>query len=514
MILVKNLILKSIRLESAFAELKMNYPYAHQGAKEKIGYSNNARADLSFGDWMKLLMREFWLMALIFLLISALGIAFAMTMEKKYTAHARLSVLVGDEYIYSPRVGADGAGAAPKQEQIVQSEVEILGSAQLAARVISAVGLNNIFDPKDLIITQGPDTPERKFNIGVEAVKKNFSAYGSPNTTVIQMNFKNRDPNIAAQTLNRWIDEYLSYRREVLFEDRSGPIGIQKSEFSGELIAVEKEVEAFLKQMGVADFDSERVALQSLLANIRQELLNTQSRLSEAQGRFNSTNRSFAREPNQIRASFETDNSRRRLELQQQLAELQTKYTDESQPVMDMKRRIESLDALLNSADGQSAGTIRMTTNPVRDSLASEKAKTGAEVEALISREAILSAQVRQLQERSMQLSEARPQFDDLMRRKAVLEEQVRQFSTREAAARALSHMSASSNDNIRVIERAVVPTKGKSMKKFVALGAILFAGFSALVAGALRALSRTSFPTPGSVGRTLDLPVLATVTR
>ncbi len=492
----------------------MNYPYAQNGAKEKIGYSNNTRADLSIGDWIKLLMREFWLMALVFVLISALGIAFAMTMKKNYTAHARLSVLVGDEYIYSPRVGADGAGAAPKQEQIVQSEVEILGSAQLAARVISAIGLNRIFEPKDLIITQGPDTPERKFNMGVEALKKNFAAYGSPNTTVIQMSFKNKDPEIAAQTLNRWIDEYLSYRREVLFEDRSGPIGEQKSEFSGELEGVQNEIEAFLRRMGVADFESERTALQSLLANTRQELLSTQSRLSEAQGRFNTTTQYYSKEPSQIRLSFETDNSRRRMELQQQLAELQTKYTDESQPVMDMKRRIESLDALLNSAEGQSAGTIRTGPNPVRDSLASERARSGAEVEALISREAILSAQVRQLQDRSMQLSEARPQYEDLIRRKAVLEEQVRQFSTREAAARALSHMSASSNDNIRVIERAVVPTKGKSMKKFVALGAILFAAFSALVAGALRALSRTNFPTPGSVGRTLDLPVLATVTR
>lgn len=492
----------------------MNYPNSHSGAQTKVNYANNTRADLSFGDWINLLLREFWLMALVFVVISALGIAFATTIQKKYTASARLSVLVGDEYIYSPRVGADGAGAAPKQEQIVQSEVEILGSAQLAARVISAIGLNNIFEPKDLIITQGPDTPERKFNIGVEAMKKNFAAYGSPNTTVIQLNFKNKDPNIAAQTLNRWIDEYLSYRREVLFEDRSGPIGKQRNEFATELDVVQRELDAFLKNNGVADFDSERVALQSLLATTRQELLMAQSRLSEAQGRYNSTNRSFSSEPNQIRLSFETDNSRRRMELQQQLAELQTKYTDESQPVMDMKRRIESLDSLLNSEAGKSAGTIRTGPNPVRDSLASERAKSGAEVEALINRESVLSAQVRQLQDRSMQLSEARPEFEDLMRRKTVLEEQVKQFSTREATAKALSHMSASSNDNIRVIERAVVPTKGKSIKKFVALGALLFAAFSALVAGALRALSRTNFPTPGSVGRTLDLPVLATVTR
>jgi uncharacterized protein involved in exopolysaccharide biosynthesis len=100
------------------------------------------------------------------------------------------------------------------------------------------------------------------------------------------------------------------------------------------------------------------------------------------------------------------------------------------------------------------------------------------------------------------------------MRRKAILEEQVRQFSTREASSRAQNELSATSNENIRVIERANVPTRGTSWKKPAALGALVFAGFTALLAGLMRAFSRTSFPTPASVGRTLGLPVLATVTR
>jgi uncharacterized protein involved in exopolysaccharide biosynthesis len=95
-----------------------------------------------------------------------------------------------------------------------------------------------------------------------------------------------------------------------------------------------------------------------------------------------------------------------------------------------------------------------------------------------------------------------------------VLEEQVKQFSTREASARAQNELNRTSNDNIRVIERANVPTRGTSMKKLAGLGALLFAGITALMAGLVRAFSRSSFPTPASVGRTLGLPVLATVTR
>jgi uncharacterized protein involved in exopolysaccharide biosynthesis len=146
--------------------------------------------------------------------------------------------------------------------------------------------------------------------------------------------------------------------------------------------------------------------------------------------------------------------------------------------------------------------------------LAADRARNAAEVEALTQREAILEAQVAQLQARAIQLSQVKPLFDDLIRRKAILEEQVKQFSTREASSQAQNELSRTSNENIRVIERANVPTRGKSWKKEVAILSVLFAALTALVAGLMRAFSRTTFPTPSSIGRTLGLPILATVTR
>lgn len=488
----------------------MTYPYASSGNRNAF----QAQQGLGFGDWIRLMMREFWLMLIIFLLISLMGIAFAMTMQKKYTAEARLSVLVGDEYVYQSSVGRPGEGASPKQEQIVQSEIEILGSNQIAARVVRAVGLDKLFDAKDVMSGEGADSPDHRFNVGVQAFKKQFAAYATPNTTVVRLTLSNRDPQVAASALNKLIDEYLIYRREVLFDDRAQGYGGQVSQFSTELEAVQNEINDFLTINGVSDFEAERVSLQNLLGTTRQELLMAQSRLSEAQGRYHSSHSSFSREPSQIRLSFESDNSKRRLELQQQLADLLTRYTEDSQPVQDVKRRLDALDALLNSEQGRAAGTEKIGPNPLRDSLAADSARAGAEVAALQDRVVVLTEQVRQLQTRAMQLAQNRPHYEDMMRRKAVLEDQVRQFSTREASARALEQLNKGTNDNIRVIERAIVPTKGKSMKKLAAIGAILFAGFTALVAGAMRALTRSNTPEMGSVSRKLGLPILATITR
>jgi uncharacterized protein involved in exopolysaccharide biosynthesis len=494
----------------------MNYTNAPSYPRSNGGYDGaaNARPKLGVNDWAGLLWREKWLMMAVFSFLSLLGLSFAMTLQKEYTATARLSILLGDEYIFTPRVGAAAEGTAPKQEQIVQSEVEILKSSQIAERVIRTVGINKLFDAKDIQITQGPDTPERRIAFGVENFLKKFGASATPNTTVVQLAFSSRDPEVAALALNKLIDEYLTYRREVLFEDRTGSLTDQRNEFEVQLQAVQQELTGFMGRNGVADFESERTSLQALLASTRADLLSVQVRQREAQGRYSSTDESYRREPAEIRLSFESDNSRRRIELESQLADLQTRYTDDSQPVMDAKRRIEALDQVLNSDRGQAAGSTKTGANPVRDTLATDRARNMADVEALNQREAVLGAQVAQLQARALQLSQSRPEYEDLLRRKAILEEQVRQFSTREASARAQNELSQTSNDNIRVIERANVPTRGKSLKKYVGAGAILFAALTALMAGLVRAFSRSSFPTPASVGRTLGLPVLAMVTR
>jgi uncharacterized protein involved in exopolysaccharide biosynthesis len=498
------------------ADCPMNYSNASGYPRSSGGYdgSNDARAKLGLGDWAGLLWREKWLMMAVFSFLSLLGVSFAMTLEKEYTASARISVLLGDEYIFTPRVGAAGEGSSPKQEQIVQSEVEILTSAQVAERVVRSIGLPRLFDAQDIKITQGPDTPDRRIAFGVANFQKKFGASATPNTTVIRLGYSNRDPDVAAAALNKLIDEYLGYRREVLFEDRTGSLTNQRNEFEVQLQAVQQEITSFMGRNGVADFESERGSVQSLLAGVRADLLSVQVRQREAQGRWSSTDESYRAEPEEKRISFESDNSRRRIELASQLADLQTRYTDDSQPVRDAQRRIEALDQVLNSEAGQLAGNTKTGVNPIRETLATDRARNLAEMQAMTQREAVLAAQEAQLQARAVQLSERRPEFEELLRRKAILEEQVKQFSTREASARAQNELSRTSNDNIRVIERANVPTRGQSLKRYVALGALAFAGLTALMAGLVRAFSRSGFPTPASVGRTLGMPVLAMVTR
>ena len=65
------------------------------------------------------------------------------------------------------------------------------------------------------------------------------------------------------------------YRRKVLFEDRSQGLGGQAAEFAKELDAVQAQINNFLVENHMSDYESERTANQNLLATTRQELLAT-----------------------------------------------------------------------------------------------------------------------------------------------------------------------------------------------------------------------------------------------
>ena len=122
-----------------------------------------------------------------------------------------------------------------------------------------------------------------------------------------------------------------------------------------------------------------------------------------------------------------------------------------------------------------------------------------------------LAQQVDQVTERQLRLAQLEPQYQGLTRDRDVLQNNVRDFTVKEQETQAADAIARQGNDNISIIERAVIPTQGKSLKMPVMLLAILFGGFAALCVGLMRMFLRPGLATSALAGRTLGLPVLAT---
>jgi len=472
------------------------------------------RPRLSWGDLILLIWRAKWVMLAVSLPIFLLGILAILTLPKSYEAVSRLYIGLGQEYVFQPLVGDAARGAIPEQDRVIQSETQLLASPIIAERVLEQIGIETVFPKLATEIAEA--APEKQVTLqqqAVMALQKSFSTGTEPKTPVIHTSFEHENAQVAADVLNAIIATYLEYRREVLVGGESGAFGEQRSEFAQRLSGKEKEIQQFLVKNSISDFEGERTATQALIQDISRTLSAVEAGLSEAEGRYASLSQRLATLSPDIELFTESNNSQRLLDLELERRQLLSRYREGSIPVQEVDRRIAEARSLIEG-QGANSGLKRRGPNPTYQQLETDTVKAEAEVRSQRQRTEALRQQLNDADARLALLTRLQPTYQALLRERDVLESNVRGFAARDEEERALVSLAARSADNIRVMEPARPPAKGKSLRLPAALALVAFAGLTALIAGLVYALTRDGFATAGSAARTLGLPALASVRR
>jgi uncharacterized protein involved in exopolysaccharide biosynthesis len=473
-----------------------------------------ARPRYTMADFVTLLWGERFLMLAVFALIFGAGLAVAFTLPTTYAANSSLLVRLGQEYVYQPRAGDAGRGAALENDQVIQAEIEILSSAQLKQQVVKSIGLKRLFPDLAEAYAAAPVAERPKIEgAAVRAIAEEMSIGTAPETPVIRLQYAHEDPIMAAEVLNRLTDAYLVYRKQVLLDVLPPLLAEQRRAFQTRLGAADQAYEAFLQAHRIGDFQAEKQALNALHSALTDEAYRVDARLQEVQGRLAAISAEFAQAPAEIglQRDVNTTSADKLLELRIEREELLGRYTADARPVKELDARIAQLEALIAAGGGNGEQARRFGVNPVYQTLQTEKIQLQAEAASLRERRQALTAQIREVGDRRMDMTGLEPEFLELSREKDALEGNLRSFVQREQESQAAQSIADKVNDNIRVLARAVVPTQGSSLKRPVAALAFLFAGFTALSLGLARIFLRRGFATPTSAARTLDLPVLAT---
>src|SRR5579872_6313603 len=146
------------------------------------------RSKYAISDVPTLLWRERWLMLAVFLGIAIVGAAFAITLKTVYPAHSSVLVKLGQEYVYQPRSGDAGRGAVPDNDQMLQSESEIMGSDVLKLRVVSRLGVARL-SPADAKAYAGGN-PEQRALIAAkiaQAIGRNLKIDTAPGLPIVRL---------------------------------------------------------------------------------------------------------------------------------------------------------------------------------------------------------------------------------------------------------------------------------------------------------------------------------------
>jgi len=471
---------------------------------------SRVRPPFELSDLVANLWRQRFVMLGVFLVVVALGFAFAMTLKKTYSARSSLLVQLGQEYVYNPRVGDAARGAAPTNDQVIQSEVEILSASALKERVIRRIGLVRMFP--GAAKTYAKASPEKRREIEGEAIRgmeTKLKIGTAPDNAIVRLTYDAPDAHLAAEVLNTLVDEYLVFRRSVLADRDVSAISKQRAAFEARLAKADAAYKDFLETNGIGDFDNEKASLGQLYSSLLTERYALQAQLSEVQGRLGVTARNVASSAPEIGLFRDIDvtaaNKLQQLRIDRQ--DLLSRYQPDAQPVRDIDQKIAALQAL--SAPNPDAGAKRVGVNPVYQTLETERNQLQAQAASLRSRQTAVAGGLQQVADRRRRLTELEPRFQELARERDVLSANVRAFIVREQEGQAAQAVAQTAEDNVRIVERAYPPVRGSSLKKLVLAAAVLFGGFAALCVGLLRALLSRGFATAAAVERAADLPVL-----
>lgn len=464
-------------------------------------------------DILPRLRREVWLMLLVFIVLLGLGLAVAFSMPSTYTANASLLMQVSKDYVYDPLAGDAARGAIADIDQVVQSEVEILNSNELKKRVIAKVGYRTVLPEAPEMWTPKGDAQVRAADAAaLKVLQGGFEAQTAPDNNVVRLLFKHSDAMSAALILNAIIDEYQVYRLEV-YPDTIGPaLQKQKADFDQKLADTDMAYQNFLTQHGVGDFATAKATWSKIYDQVVGDLYATRSQMATNRAKLAEVSANLKRLSPEMSVERNLDLSvpTRILALQQQRQEMLARYLPESQPIRDIDQQIASLQTLMKSGAGVGEKDHRIGVNPIYQDLVTQRLNLDAETASLSARAAQLQAQADEATRKMQELTGIEARFTTLSSERDALQTNIRNFTQRIQENEAQRQMTKNSDEAVRVVEMASLPDKPKSLKRIVMIMAFLFAAFTALCAGLLRAVTRRGFVDADMAGRSLGLPVLA----
>jgi len=432
-----------------------------------------------------MLWRAKWAMIAVFLILSLAGLAFVLQMDKTYTARSSVFVRFDDAYVFNPVVGGAGEGETLALEQIIQAEIGYIRTDALKTRALDRVGLELLYP--DLAADYAAASPAERRGVMGDALRRIGSGLGSgaaPNTPIIDVSFTHEDPDIAALFLNALLEEYLVYRREVLLGLPTDDQAERRAELENRLETTNQALEAFLSEVEVGDFESERETLRTQAATIASDLTAADADVVQARARLRSIDEDLSRLPVEIEQYVENDATGRLLELELERQELLTRYKPDAEPVREIEQTIAGVRQFLAGGGGEGAGVRRVGPNPIRQTLEADKLSTEALISSLAERVRTLRAQQTAVRERQLRLQALAPQHQRLARQVSALEDTLNQIVSRQEESLAQRNLASDAADNVRIIERAQPPTEGESLKKIAFAAVLLVAGFFALLAG------------------------------
>jgi uncharacterized protein involved in exopolysaccharide biosynthesis/Mrp family chromosome partitioning ATPase len=451
---------------------------------------------ITLGDVYYILFRHKWLIAI----LSAVAVTATLLVRAfwpfPYQSEARLMIKYVHENKPPEQIGPDSQTTSGDVhgETVINSEIEILTSLDLATNVVEILG------PARILAKAGGGTNR----IEAASLIRRGLVPTSSKSDVIELTFTHPDPDMVQPILSQLIEAYLNKHREVHQPAFNDFLQKQKEEVQGRIVEMDKQLQELKQQAGITSINDSEKSSSDLLAKIRSEVLEADAEYASEQVTIKEMEKSLpkaavatesinaaASSNNVVQAPpGKVDEYQRICEqlssLQSQKEELLLKYTTNNSLVQTKQADVARAETAKKQLEDKYPGLIAMkpvetkgTTTagaPALDPRIAYREEV-IKAEALAAKIQTLTNQLAQVQNNTTIMSSYEGRISQLQRDKEIAEGEFAFYSRKVEEAR-VNEAVGPGNSKISQVEAPTPPAR--NLKKFdKIIAGILFGGLA-----------------------------------
>jgi succinoglycan biosynthesis transport protein ExoP len=463
--------------------------------------SEDRSAEISAREAGRTISRHKWLITFITAVIFGSVTLYTFLKTPIYESVARIHIDPKQPTNLGLDDGSREANSSVDTVSRVLTEVKILQSESVASQTIQslALGKNSDFAGTD-VADSGPDNPSEmeplKRQQLLERFFKNTSIQVVPNTEIVEVRFRNRNPALAAQVVNTIVNSYREHVFQTRFEGAaqvSQWLSKQMDDLKGDAAESQQKLADFQRKNGIFGSDENNNIITDRLKQLNEHLTDAEADRVVKEARYRlavSGNPELIASvvPSTTLQIFRTQQA----DLQGQLTQLTSKYGN-GYP------KVKELEAQLAQQDTEIADEVRnIGVRLENEYLAAQKT------------EAMLRSQFDAQKNEASRLNENAAQYAILKRD---VESTGALYDTLQVRLKEAGVTSGLSSGYISLVDRGTVPAKPVVPNKPFNLALGLSGG---LIAGVILAFGLESFNdtvhTSEEVEQIAELPVLGSI--
>jgi polysaccharide biosynthesis transport protein len=441
------------------------------------------RPGLNVNDILFILFRHKWKIVLCALIGFAAAAGVYFLLPPVYESQAKLFV----RYVVD-RSAIDGLDSTGKPlisptESVINSEVEILTSSDLATQVAEAIGINRLV-PK----ASGEDG----VNDAALVLAKGLEVTAVKGTSIIYVSYKSSDPTLPTQVLQELVTRYFDKHLQVHRSLGGINVATQETEqMRAQLNQTDEDLKQLKAKAGVISLAESMATLATELGKAQGELDAAQTDLAAQQARVGEVEKSISGiEAKEAKQQSDKGNQpqpvsgeaareyqaliTRVAHLRETETDLLSKYTSQNRLVKVKREQIDELEKQRRDLEKKNPGLLATVSagGSTDGSRPPDVVSERARLAGLESQVATLGARVTALRERANLLAELGPKIEQLERKKEVQEANYKHSAASLEKARIDETLDSTRIPNISIVQAPSPPepTKRNVQKVVLAL--------------------------------------------